>query len=278
VAQIAMLTPLLVLGLAIVVSFLGSLGGLGGAVLLVPALVLLGWSPIEAAPLGMAMVAANSLAAVPRQLRHSIANHRIGVTLETAASVGAVAGALLALVFTPRVLLFVLGGAAMLSALAGGTRTGQRNLPVEGVAFTDVRDQPGRLASAYIDQAGRVVPYAPRRVGAGLMLFGVAGVVAGMTGSSGGYIKTPVMSEVMQVPVKVAAATTVFMVGVTAAVSLAVYASQGRPTSAIAPAVVGGLVGGRLGAAAQPRLPAPLVRQVLSIVLAVIGLIVVVTA
>jgi uncharacterized membrane protein YfcA len=85
------------------------------------------------------------------------------------------------------------------------------------------------------------------------------------------------MSELMHVPVKVAA-TTVFMVGVTAAVSLAIYASQGRLSAAIAPAVVGGLIGGRLGAAAQPRLPAPLVRQVLSIALAVIGLVVLVTA
>jgi uncharacterized membrane protein YfcA len=136
----------------------------------------------------MAMVGATSLAAVPRQLRHALANHRIGVTLETSASVGAVAGALLAVMFAPRVLLYVLGTAAITSAVVGGTRTGQRNLPAEGVAFTDVRDQPGRLASAYVDQAGRVVPYAPRRVGWGLALVGVAGVVAGLTGSSGGYI------------------------------------------------------------------------------------------
>jgi uncharacterized membrane protein YfcA len=42
VSEIAALTPALVLLLAIAVSFLGSLGGLGGVVLLVPILVLLG--------------------------------------------------------------------------------------------------------------------------------------------------------------------------------------------------------------------------------------------
>lgn len=270
--------PVVLVVLATIVSIVGSIGGLGGAVLLVPVLVLMGWSPVDAAPVGMAMVGATSLAAVPRQARSSLANYRLGVTLESAASIGAAAGAVLALMFAPRVLLYVLGSAAIVSALVGGTRTGQRNHAVAGLDPTDERDQPGRLASAYVDTAGRVVPYAPRRVPTALALIGVGGVVAGMTGSSGGFVKTPVMSEVMHVPVKVAAATTVFMVGVTAAVGLSVYASQGRLTSAIAPAVVGGLVGGRIGAWMQPQLEAPLVRQLLSAVLAAVGLILLVSA
>ncbi|HAP75747.1 MAG TPA: sulfite exporter TauE/SafE family protein, partial [Acidimicrobiaceae bacterium] len=44
--------------LAFVTSAVGALGGLGGAVLLVPALVLTGMSPRAAAPLGLVSVAA----------------------------------------------------------------------------------------------------------------------------------------------------------------------------------------------------------------------------
>ncbi len=254
---------------------LGALGGLGGAVLLVPVLVLLGWSPLDAAPVGMAMVAASSLAALPAQARGTLTNHRLGVVMESAASLGAAAGAVASLFVSPRSLIVVLAVSAILAALVGGTRTGQRYGPVEGATLLQ---QPGRLASAYLDEQHRVIPYRVRRIPAGMGLMGLAGVVAGLVGTSGGYIKTPVMSEVMHVPVKVAAATTTFMVAITASVALAVYASQGRLTTAIIPGVIGGLAGGRFGALAQGRLPAPAVRRVLSVALIVIAIIVLVEA
>lgn len=278
VVAISSAGPWILLVLAALTTMVGALGGLGGAVLLVPALVLLGWAPTEAAPIGMAMVAAGSFAAVPAQARNLTSNLRLAVVLETSASIGAAAGAVASLAIAPRALMIVLGIAAIVAALVGGTRTGQRNLPVEGANLHALRDQPGTLASAYIDQQGRVVPYQARRVPAGLGLTWIAGIIAGMTGTSGGYLKTPIMSEVMHVPVKVAAASTMLMVAVTASVSLAVYAAQGRVTAAIAPAVIGGLIGGRLGALLQPHLPAPVVRRVLSVMLIVIGIVIIATA
>lgn len=273
-----LLAGLAVGGLALLTATLGSIGGLGGAVLLVPALVLLGWSPLEAAPLGIVMSAAGALAAVPRQTLTGLTNYRLGVSLEIAASIAAAAGALLSVLLPVTALQYTLGGSAVLASLAGGLRKGQRNLPVDDADLRELREQPGRLASAYPDQAGRVIPYEVRRLRTGMSLIGGAGLLAGLTGVSGGFIKTPVMSEVMHVPVKVAGATTMFMIGVTAAVTTAVYASQGRLTAAIAPAVLGGLLGGRLGGAIQPRLPAALVRRLLSATLLVIGVVVVVRA
>lgn len=270
--------PWILLGFAAFTAMLGAIGGIGGAVLLVPALLVMGWSPLEAAPAGMAMVAAGAFAAVPAQARNRTSNLRLAAVLETSASIGAAAGAVLSVTIAPTTLMRLLGVAAIVAALAGGTRTGQRNLPVEGADINLLREQPGLLASAYVDPQGRVVPYRAKRVPAGLGLTWVAGVVAGMTGTSGGYLKTPIMSEVMHVPVKVAAATTVFMAGITASVALAVYAGQGRLTSAVAPAIIGGLVGGRLGALFQPRLPAATVRQLLSVLLMIIGIVVVATA
>lgn len=272
------ITTQLVVGLlAYATATLGAVGGLGGAVLLVPALVLLGWSPQEAAPLGIAMSAAGALAAVPRQSLSGLTNHRLGVALEIPASVAAAAGALLSVMAPERALQYVLGGAAIVAALAGGLRRGQRNLPVDGADLVALRDAP-RLASAYPDPQGRIVPYEVARLPTGVGLIGGAGLLAGLTGVSGGFIKTPVMSEVLRVPVKVAGATSMFMVGVTSAVTLAVYTSQGRVTTAIAPAVLGGLLGGRLGAALQPRLPAPVVRLVLSAAVLAIGVVLVVRA
>lgn len=248
----------------------GALGGLGGAVLLVPALVVAGMEPSEAAPLGLLTVAASSLAASSTQLDEDTVNHRLGVTLEVSASAGAAIGALVSAVISAAVLQWVLGVAAITAGLAGTLRTGSRHR-----ASTESTAKPGErrghLAGAYREEEG-VIEYEAHNVPVGVSVMGVAGVVAGMTGTSGGFIKTPVMTELMHVPIKVAASTTVFMVGVTAASALIVYALHGRIDPAAAGAVVvGGLVGGRIGAMAQAHLPPVLVRRFLSAILIGIG-------
>ena len=60
--------------LAVVTSAVGAVGGLGGAVLLVPLLVLTGTSARAAAPLGLVSVAAGSTAAGARQLQGGVVN------------------------------------------------------------------------------------------------------------------------------------------------------------------------------------------------------------
>lgn len=265
-------------GLALVTAALGSLGGLGGAVFLVPALVLFGWSPVDAAPLGMAMVAASSFAAAPAQRRNRLVNNRLAVTIETVASAGVVIGALLSVVVPASALLVVLAIASIAAGVLSGARRGQRNLPDPTASFQELYDRPGTLASAYLDTRGAVVPYGVRRLPLGLGVGAVAGAVAGLTGTSGGYLKTPVMSELLHVPVKVAASTTVFMVGITSAIALVVYAAQGRIGPTVGTAVLGGLLGGRLGASLQRHLPAPTIRRVLAGALIAIGAVLLVTA
>ena len=71
---------------AFLTAAIGTLGGLGGAILLVPILVLSGMEAKFAAPLGLVSVAAGSLAAAPQQLRARVVNHRLGVATEIVAS------------------------------------------------------------------------------------------------------------------------------------------------------------------------------------------------
>lgn len=80
----------------------------------------------------------------------------------------------------------------------------------------------------------------------------LAGLIAGTAGTSGGFVKTPATSELMHVPTKVAAATTTFTIGVTAASALAVFAVQGRiDTRASSAVIVGSLAGAVAGARLQ---------------------------
>lgn len=260
--------------LAFATAAAGALGGLGGAVILVPSLVLLGVEPAEAAPLGLMSVAAGSLAAAPVNLVEGVVHHRLGITMEVAASAGAVAGAVGGSLLPGSVLTRVLAVTTLIAAAMGLRRRGVRNPAQPAFAAERAGEWPGTLAGAYALGAG-VVPYAARRVPLGLALMGVAGTVAGATGVSGGFLKTPALSEVMGIPVKVAAATTVFTIGITSGAALLVYLGQGGvDLRASAAVVLASLAGGRLGAWLQSAASPPVVRAVLSAVLVVVGVVI----
>lgn len=269
------IAPLVVAALALACAFGGSLGGIGGATLLVPLLLVLGVDPRAAAPVGLVTVAAGSLAAAARPLQDGLVHHRLGLTVELAASGGAVAGAV-ASTSVPEVWLArVLGAAALVGAVAALARTGLRNRPDPTFDGETAGEWPGTLGGQYALD-GRIVPYHARNLPGGLAASLVAGVVAGLSGVGGGFLKTPAMSEVMKVPVKVAAATTTFTLGITATTGLVVYAEQGRidPHDAAA-ALLGALAGGLFGARVQARVHATVARRITGGLLLVVAAVVI---
>ena len=154
---------------------------------------------------------------------------------------------------------------------------GTQRAEVEDAAQVDP-DRVGALAGAYPLGDG-VVPYRVDRLAGGLGFMGLAGFIAGTAGASGGFIKTPATSELMHVPLKVAAATTTFTIGVTSSAALLVFALQGRiDVEASALVIVGSLVGGQLGATLQSSLSPTVIRRVLSVLLAVVAVVLVVRA
>ena len=78
---------------------------------------------------------------------------------------------------------------------------------------------------------------------------------------------------------KVAAATSTFTVGITAAVGLLVFAAQGRieahPAAAV---IIGSVVGGLTGARLQNHLRGPVVRRVIALILVLVAVMLVTTA
>jgi uncharacterized protein len=263
--------------MAVVAASVGTLGGIGGAVLLVPALVLAGLEPAIAAPLGLVTVAASSLSAAPGQLSRGVVHHRIGVTLELTASATAIAAALVSDRVDADVLRIVLAVSAAAAGAVGLGSGAMRNRPHPEFVAEPPGEWPGTLAGAYQGPGG-TIPYRARRVPLGIAAMTLAGAVTGLSGVSGGFIKTPVMRELMAIPVKVAAATTTFTVGVTAAASLFVFAMQGRIVAHDAAAVaLGGLLGGILGARAQDLLSPVMVRRVLAVVLLFVAVVLVAT-
>ena len=269
---------LLIVGVALMTSTIGSIGGLGGAILLVPLLTLGDMTIAEAAPLGLVSVIAGSVAAGRRQADDGIVNHRFGIVTELGATTGAIVGVLLAGSLSNGTLTYVLAAVAMLAAVGGAWRRGVRWKPDPALSAREVGERAGSLAGAY-RLNDDVVPYVPTRMPLGVALMAVSGVVTGLAGVGGGFLKTPLSSEVMRLPAKVAAGTSTFTIGLTATTALLLMAIDGRvDVSDAALVVLGALAGGTLGSGLQRRMSPPVVRRATAFVLAVISVVLVLRA
>ena len=269
---------LLIIVLAMLTSGIGSVGGLGGAILLVPMLALGDMTIAQAAPLGLVSVIAGSVAAGRTQTRDGTVNHRFGVVTEIGATLGALVGVLLAGSVSERGLSYGLAAVAVVAAVGGAVRRGQRWQKDAALGADTVGERQGSLAGAYRLDDG-VVPYSPSRMPLGIALMAISGVVTGLAGIGGGFLKTPLSSEVMRLPAKVAAATSTFTIGLTASTALLLMAIDGRVVVTDAALVVlGAVVGGTIGSLLQRRVSPPIVRRATSIVLILIAVVLVVRA
>jgi uncharacterized membrane protein YfcA len=142
----------------------------------------------------------------------------------------------------------------------------------------DLGERRGTLSGTFRAD-GVVRRYQARNLPGGLVVMSLAGLVAGIAGASGGFIKTPATTEIMRVPVKVAAATTTFTVGITSAAALLVFAAHGRINLEHAgPVIAGSLLGGQLGAVLQSALDPRMIRRSLAAALVVVAAILFVQA
>ncbi len=269
-----MLIGLLVLGVG--AGTLGALVGIGGGVVIVPVLLLVfGFDVRVAVATSLLAVVATSVAAGSVHLGTGLANLRIGLSLEVVTIAGGIAGGLIATSIDPRflsVLLAVVLGVSAALLLKGRDEHGLRDGPGES-GLIEAHQTVGRLSGTYLDGHGAgLVAYQARRVPAGASLALGAGALSGMLGVGGGFLKVPAMNLVMQLPLKVSAATSNFMVGLTALGSLFIYIARGYfyPYPA-APVVIGVMLGGLVGARLQHRSSPTVLRLVLSGVLAIVA-------
>ncbi|MFJ8438915.1 sulfite exporter TauE/SafE family protein [Kitasatospora griseola] len=221
---------------AVVGVALGALGG-GGGVLAVPALVyLLGVSPAEAGTTSLVIVIATSVTALARHSGGGTVDWRTGFLFAAAGVLPAVGAS----AFAHRVPQPALTAAfAVLAALAAaamlrGARTA-RCAPT-----TEPADPGGR--------GGRAGTLA---AGAGL------GAVTGLLGVGGGFLAVPALVSVLRLPMRRAVGTSLVVILVNSAVSLATRLTVSGPN--LDPAVFGPFVGAAvLGAWDGKRLAAKL--------------------
>src|ERR1051325_9781453 len=121
--------------------------------------------------------------------------------------------------------------------------------------------------------AGGPRPYAARRAPLGFAFMFLAGGLSGLLGIGSGAVKVLAMDRAMRLPFKVSAATSNFMIGVTAAASAGVYMSRGYVDPGLAaPVMLGVVAGSFVGAKILVGAPARRLRAIFAIVIAVLGL------
>ncbi len=258
-----------VFGVSVVAGMLGSLLGLGGGIIVIPALTLLFHVDIRYA-IGASIVSviATSSGAAAAYVREGMTNLRVAMVLELATVTGAMTGAFLAGRLPGRWLFIIFGLVLAYSALAM-FRKRHELLP----AAAAVRPAPWadylRLHSTYYDtHAGAHVPYRVVRTRVGLLLMYVAGAVSGLLGIGSGSLKVPAMDLAMGLPIKVSTATSNFMIGVTAAASAGVYFMRGDIVPFIAaPVAMGVLVGAAIGSHLLVRVQNSTIRVLFVLVL-----------
>lgn len=241
---------LLLLALGAGAGLLGALMGIGGGILVIPALTeVLGVPFAQAAAVSLVVIIASASASSAAYVERGTVDLRVGVVLELASVSGSLAGSAIAASVPVRALQVVFASVALYSALMLWRR---------------------RRSATDVQQAGE---YAVRRWGAGLSVSAIAGAVSGLVGVGGGVFKMPVMTLAMGMPFKVAAATSNFMIGVTAAAGAYVYYARGAlDVRLAAPVVVGVFAGARLGVVLLPRLPARRLQAAFAWILVVLGL------
>ncbi len=250
-------------------GLLGSLTGLGGGVVIVPLLVLaLGVDLRYAIGASLVSVIATSSGAAIAYLREGYSNLRVGMFLEVATTVGALAGTAVAARVPNAAIEIVFGAVLLISAYSARHAPS----PIEEDGAPDRLSTWLNMDATYPALDGSRL-YRVRNIPGGFGLMLLAGTLSGLLGIGSGALKVLAMDRVMRLPLKVSTTTSNFMIGVTAAAGAGMYLSRGYIEPAVAmPVVLGVLPGALLGARLLPQMRSSALRWIFTVVVALLGI------
>jgi len=229
---------------ALLFSAFGTLVGFGGGIFMLPLLIIFFRIPIDIA------VGSVILALLPGSLISTYFNARLkkidylaGILLEIPTMVGTVAGSLLTsiipLFFLEIVFAFFVSFVGLYTYRKGGKGNIQAN------------------KNKFFFKLNKIGPRVIKRSGAGAyrisfivaVSFGlIAGMIAGLFGVGGGFLKTPIMVNVFNIPPSIATATSLFMIIFTSITGSASHYFLGHiDFTYVIPIVTGFIVGAFVG-------------------------------
>ncbi len=260
-------------GLTLVLGVLAVLAGVGGGVLFVP--IVSGFAPfihidfVRGA--GLMVALSGALSAGPRLLDRSLVNLRLAIPIALVASSGAIMGAMIGLALPPHLVQISLGVVILAMAVIMVTvrpseagAEGRRDPIAVALGIGGVFPDP---------ESGKDVPWEPRRMALGLVLFLGVGIMAGVFGLGAGWANVPVLNLVMGIPLRFAVATSYFLLAITDTSAVLIYLNRGALVPLVAiPAVLGIMLGARIGFVLLLRMKTTAIRRMVVVVLVMAGL------
>lgn len=230
---------------AMCAGLLGSLTGLGGGVIIIPLLTLGFDVPMHYA-IGASLISVigTSSGAAVAFVKEGFTNMRIGMFLEIATTIGAVAGALVSGILNPNTIGIIFASILLLTVILNlkGKPDHQEAL-IEG----SIEDKL-KLYGTFPDK-GTLKSYSARNTIPGFFMMIFAGAMSGLLGIGSGALKVLAMDNMMKLPFKVSTTTSNFMIGVTAVAGALIYFQRGEIIPVIAaPVVIGVVLGSLIGA------------------------------
>jgi hypothetical protein len=248
---------------------LGAMLGLGGGIFLVPFLNLAMNFPLQAAAaISLTTVIATSSSVSAGRAGKQLINFRLGMVLEVATAAGSLLGGITAQALKQSTLQILFGSVSAIVAVIMLTRLGRRNV------ILDSSVQPGVLGGRYHeDESGCTVVYRVKRMPIALFASFLAGNVSSLLGVGGGVIKVPVLNAWCGIPMRAAAATSAFMIGVTATAGAVIYYGRGQLIPGLAAAAVLGVqLGSWAGMHAARRASAKWLKVMMAAVLVIVSI------
>ncbi|MGB9736504.1 MAG: sulfite exporter TauE/SafE family protein [bacterium] len=243
-----MLYLLFLLLIGVMAGFLGALLGLGGGIIIVPSLTLIPYFHMtihQAIAISMTGVLATSLGGTTRFLSEGLTDLKLATLLMLGTTSGAITGSLLSHTLKSNVLEMIFP------------------LVLFYASYEMLKNQ------FKVDEEGGSSKHP--LISIALSFF--AGVFAGIFGVGGGAINVSVMHLVMGVPMKVATATSNFMIGPTASSATFVYLLKGAiDFYAAVPVVLGVFIGARISSGIVRGINTVLLKRIFVVVMIIIAL------
>lgn len=262
---------LLLVVIGVLSGTLGSLVGLGGGIITVPALIYLGGifsqfenvTPQIAVGTSLLVIIFTGLSSTLSYMKHKTIDYKSGIIFFIGSGPGGIVGAWLNQFFNVKTFSFYFGTFIIFISIVLLFRGRLKPLGLKRFKT--------QIINTYKDKDGTEITYSYQPILAIFIAFFV-GMLGGMFGVGGGSLMVPAMILLFAFPPHIAIATSMFMILLSSTTSSITHIMMNNIDWMVTLALIpGAWVGGRLGAYINVKLKSNVVVHILRIILVIVG-------
>lgn len=250
------------------VGVVGSVLGIGGGAFIVPFLVMIFKLPIKyAIASSLVSIVATSTAVASVNVERGLANIRLGVMLELTMALGSVVSTYIMITLKSSLLQLLFAFMLLPTSLSMYLKSRAKN--VDENYYVDEKE----VYSYYDYSSKKHIRYSILSKGKASIFSFFAGMLSGFFGLGGGLIQVPVVNIICKVPMKVATATSNFMIGLSSSASALILWRKGYVIEDVVIfLIVGVLVGSVFGMRVLYKAKNSTIQLIFSVLLMIVSL------